>query len=613
MQTGHSGHHGDEVGRIERSVRPAAKQPLVKISTPQRAPYWALLERQLLAAQSDACEAFYRRYFDERGYLLCVPRWGGNDGPDDGAENVLNWPMLHALGAPDTILHLYKQAWEGHLRQYTEAKTVDVELARDGMFFKEFSVCFDWFHHGEALNAFILQGLSDPHDATLIARMKRFAGMWMGEDPIATNWDPEQRMIRSVMTGSRGPLLRQATPLDWAGDPIEIEGRFSPLHNERTFEEMLDHYRDYNDVVGDSPLNLGSTSLALCAYALTGEQKYRDWLVTYIDRWMEWTEQNDGIVPSSIGLDGKVGSQYGWWGGVYGWGFTVNVVPLNGQLTHRNTQLRTPYGFANALLMTGDRKYLDPWRRMYDKVNACARTEDGQTRYPHMFGRPEGIAHKEGEPGWYDFRADKWAPGAEEMYYWTLDRSILDFLPKKPSWISFLDGELPDYPVEALQRDLNRLRLRVEEMRADTKTPDMTLSDDMNHINPAITETLTQLMLGGIPTGRTGYPLHSRLRYFDPARRRAGLPEDVAALVDRMTEDEVRVTLVNLSPVNARTIIVQGGAYAEHQIERVASDDSTTQVDGPHFTVRLAPGSGGPLTIIMRRYANPPTMAFPWI
>ena len=48
-------------------------------------------------------------------------------------ENVADWPILHALGAPDTILHLYKKAWEGHLRQYTEAKTVEVPFARDGI------------------------------------------------------------------------------------------------------------------------------------------------------------------------------------------------------------------------------------------------------------------------------------------------------------------------------------------------------------------------------------------------------------------------------------------------------------------------------------------------
>jgi hypothetical protein len=43
----------------------------------------------------------------------------------------------------------------------------------------------------------------------------------------------------------------------------------------------------------------------------------------------------------------------------------------------------------------------------------------------------------------------------------------------------------------------------------------------MNHINPAhCTEALVELMLGGIPVGRIGYPLHCRLRYFDLVSRR---------------------------------------------------------------------------------------------
>jgi hypothetical protein len=108
------------------------------VDTPVAPPGWALLERQLLKAQSDACEAFYDHYFDEKGYLLCVQRWGGDDGPDDAAENQLNWTMLHALGGSDKVLSLFKRGWEGHLRQCTEAKTVEVDLAREGMYYKEF-------------------------------------------------------------------------------------------------------------------------------------------------------------------------------------------------------------------------------------------------------------------------------------------------------------------------------------------------------------------------------------------------------------------------------------------------------------------------------------------
>jgi len=120
------------------------------------------------------------------------------------------------------------------------------------------------------------------------------------------------------------------------------------------------------------------------------------------------------------------------------------------------------------------------------------------------------------------------------------------------------------------------------------------------------------LMLGGLPTGRVGYPLHCRLRYFDPARHRAGLPEDVGALVDSMSDDEVNVTLLNLNPVAEKTVIVQGGAYAEHQITGVVSNGQTMPVNHSHFVVRLAPGCGERLTIRMQRYANQPTSALPW-
>jgi hypothetical protein len=579
--------------------------PAIAVTTPGGAPHWALLERQLLASQSVAVERFYDRYFDERGYLLCVPRWSGDDGPDDAAENLLNWPMLHALGGADEVLRLYKRGWEGHLRQYTEARTTEVPMGRDGMYYKEFHACFDWFHHGEALNAFVLQGLSDPDDAAYARRLRRWAGLYMGDDPQAQNWDDEHRIIRSMFNGSRGPLLRKATALDWAGDPIEVAGRFRAGHGEQSFDEMLEHFREYTDVVGDHPINLGATTLAFNAYAVTGEARYRDWLLRYVDAWVERTEANDGLIPTNIGLDGTIGGEYGWWGGCYGWGFTVDQVPLNGQKAHRPAfQNRSYYGFANALLLTGERRYVDLWRRMFDRVNAHKKEEGGQTLYPHMYG-PDG---------WYEFTPRPFAPGAHELYYWTLDRSLLDLTAAPSRWYAYLEGKDPTYPVDALQADLERVRQRIALMRADDRAPDCTMSDDPNRMNPAVTESLVELMLGGLPTGRNGYPLHCRLRYFDPARRRAGLPEGVAALVESLTEESVTVSLVNLDPVEARRLIVQGGAYAEHRIGRVtAADGQAAQVDGTHFAVELAPGAGTRLVLEVRRYANPPRLGFPWM
>jgi hypothetical protein len=102
------------------------------------------------------------------------------------------------------------------------------------------------------------------------------------------------------------------------------------------------------------------------------------------------------------------------------------------------------------------------------------------------------------------------------------------------------------------------------------------------------------------------------LRYFDPARKRAGVPEDVGALVSQLSDRETVVTLVNLNNTEPRTVMVQGGAYGEHRLESVTIGGKTTRIDSGLLTVQLNPGCGERLTLRMRRYANPPTVLHPW-
>ena len=579
------------------------RTPIISIETPTPPPYWALLEWELIRSQTEAVEEFYARYFDERGYLLCVPRWGGDDGPDDAAENLAGWTMLHALGAPDVVMELYKKGWEGHLRQYTEAKTVEVPFARDGMYYKEFPVMFDWMHNGEGFSVFFLQPLSDPYNHLARQRMERFAGFYMGTDPQAHNYDPEHKVIRSMFNGSRGPLMRKSTGLDWAGDSLEIEGRFKPGHGERNYAEMVAHFEEYNDVVGDHPLNLSATTLAFNAYMQTGDAKYKAWLVDYIDAWCERTKENGGITPTNIGLDGTIGGACDgkWYGGVYGWGFTVTV-PQTGELAHRPFfRNRVHYGFGNGLLMTGDQSYVDTWRGVIENVNANSKTSGGQTLYPHMYG----------DEGWYDYTPEPFDTGALEVYYWSMDRADLGRV-QEDEWVRFLEGDNPDYPVNALLEDLKEVRERTGKVRADSSSPDTRMSDDMNGFNPAMVSRLTELMLGGLPTERLGFPLHSRVRYFSPTRQRAGMPEDVGALVENMSDDEMTLTLVNTDQLKSRTVVVQGGAYGEHQFVSVNHNGVSTAIDSDNFTVRLGPGCGSKLQIRMTRYANRPTCVFPW-
>ncbi len=584
-------------------IRPAvAAGQTVAIDAPMPPPGWALLERELLRQNAAACREFFEKYFDERGWLLCVERWGGDDGPDDAIENCLDWPILHSLGASDDVLHMYKKAWEGHLQQYTLAKTVDVPFARDGMYYKEFPVMMDWLHNGEGLVVFNLQGLSDPRDPRFVQRVKRFAGFYLNEDPGAPNYDGKHKIIRSMFNGSRGPLMRKATGLDWAGDPIEIENRFRPRHGESTYAQMVEHFKDYNDIVGDHPQNLKATTLALNAFLLNHEEKYRRWLLEYVDAWRERMLMNGHIIPTNIGLDGKIGGATDgkWWGGVYGWGFTV-YDPASKKMVSRNQHQAGFQGFMNAYMLTGDDRYLDPWRKQIDAVNANKKVVEGKTLYPHMYG----------DKGWYDFTPEKYSASAFEIAYLSMKPDDLARVPDNP-WLAYLAGKNADFPEQALRADLTRLGKQVQGMRNDATTPDTRLADDPMEYNPASVVSLIELALGGLHPGRSGSALFCRLRYFDPDARRAGFPEGVAALIDELTDDRVSVTLVNVNQLEARRVIVQAGGYAEHRFTAVKVGDRSRPLDGSHITVVLAPGAGARLSFITQRYVNEPSMGFPW-
>jgi hypothetical protein len=591
------------IGLLAACLAAAAQdiKPNLVIDTPMAAPEWAKLERRLLAENVPACLEFARKYFDDRGYLQVFARWGANDGPDDAFENLADWPQLHALGASDEILTIFLKTWNGMIRQYSEAKTVDVPAGRDGMYFKEFSAQADWMHHGEGLRTFNLMGLSVPKLPIYQERVRRFAGLYMGEDPSAPNYDPKLKLIRSMQNGSKGPMLRKATALDWVGDPFDVS-KFVAGHGESTFKQFLEHYQEYTDVEGDHFINLVATTLPADAYFLANEAKYKKWIVDYMDAWLARMKSNGGVIPSYVALDGKVGGSEGkWWGNAYGWGFSP-VNPVTGRRENRNRIQRAIVGFNNALLVTGDQKYVDAWRAMIDTVNSHARTtSDGRKEYPTMYG----------PSGWYGWQSGTWNVGALEVWYWSQrgeDRPRVGAHP----WVAYLEGKSPDYPETALRRDLAVIPRKVATFRADTKPPERQLADNMMESNPASVVSLEQLMWGAVPPGRAGELLNARLRYFDPVRRRAGVPEDVGALISEMTAARTAVTLVNLSAAEPRTVVVQGGAYGEHQIESVEVGGKAQPIGARDFTVRLAPGAGAKLALTMRRYVNAPTVAFPW-
>lgn len=588
----------------------------IEVNTPREPTEWALLQRDILKAGSIAAEEFADRYFDERGYLLSDLRWGMNDGPDDAIENINRWPEFYALGGSTQVVELTKKIYDGHVRQYTEARTKHVPFATDGMYYKEFPTHADWMHNAEGLQVFNNMGLMDPYDPIYEQRVRRFAGFYMNEDPGALNYDPVNRVIRATFNGSRGPLMRMATSVDWVGDVSEVRNRYAAGHGEPDYEGMLFHFKDYHDTLGDHPLNLLATNLALNAYILTGESKYRDWLLEYVDAWYERMEANGWLIPSDVSLDGTIGGQTGkWYGGVYGWSFTVDEqTPPSAGLSDRPRVRWAFPGFMNAYMLTRDDRYLQAWRNQDDVIYVAGEERDGVWYTPRMYGNPnwshEGYTDTD---GWYSFRPRE-QENMLELYYLSWKPEDRERITSN-AWIEYLEGTNPGYAVEALRSSLADIHARVQAMREDETTPDTRLADDPMGINPIQSGTITvmnQLMTGGIYIGRRSALAFARLRYFDVEERRPGLPQDVAALVERMDDTSVTVSLINLNPLESRTLVVQGGAFGEHHIGAIYQDGVSTQIDDSSFQVVLSPGSGATLEIEQDRFANQPRLAFPW-
>ena len=87
-------------------AKPASAASLT-ISTPMAPPEWALLQRELLKANEQACAAFFARYFDERGWLFCgcyEPSRVLRISPDGRTVEIyVEDPTAHLLAHPTNI------------------------------------------------------------------------------------------------------------------------------------------------------------------------------------------------------------------------------------------------------------------------------------------------------------------------------------------------------------------------------------------------------------------------------------------------------------------------------------------------------------------------------
>lgn len=583
-------------------------------------PAWAVAQRNLIATMNEAAPLFQERYTRPDGSLIWRQTWPGMDGSDDGYESYHNWPLFYALGGSAELHRRSRWLWDAVTRQFTDY----------GQVWREFDAYYDWMHHGESSIYFYYFGLADPQIQVDRARTLRFARMYMGDDPEAPNWDAGRRMMRSPITGSRGPRLENSWD-DWATHrailaaypaPFEdIPGVDDPIadwNDDRVYGEIL-KLLNQRQMHGDVPLNLTSTSLITHAFMYTGDDRYRQWVLDYLEAWAARIAANDGLCPDNVGPNGTIGELMGgkWWGGYYGWrwphGFMSIIQPLC-------------IAAMNALLLTGDTRYLDIPRGQLDRMLELGRVEDGKLLVPHRYTDAGWTAFRPLAPEfplqlWYisqDQRdAARLANFPERDTSW---RSVLPGRGKGDDihiapWYCYLQGQNEEYPRQILDAQWAEMARRMERMRTDDTDPE---SWDVHHwqdINPVHTEGLIQLTCGGPQIIYHGGLLHVRLRYFDAEARRPGLPPDVAALVHGLDAESTTLTLTNTSPLHERRVVLQAGAFGEHAFNDVTELDAeqplVTPVGDRYLAVVLPPARSTRLRLGMRRYAHRPDYGQP--
>ena len=214
-----------------------------------------------------------------REWCSGVWKTSGSASADDLPESFYNFPLLYALGGDERLRELSFRLWNSTTRQ----------LENDfHSMHREFAASTDWFHHGEGLMYFYFLGLADPTDHETVARARRFAALYMGEDPEAPNYDPKLKLIRSPHTGSRGPRFGDPakaaawTYADWMrtyGLPVEglpgidkVDDLKIPEKAARMGAAIAERQR------GDVAVNLAATTLGVNAWLYTVERKYADWV-----------------------------------------------------------------------------------------------------------------------------------------------------------------------------------------------------------------------------------------------------------------------------------------------------------------------------------------------
>jgi len=615
-------------------------------------PDWVLRQRDLFEMMPSAVDEFVADYTDENDEPFWPPEGHvGVDGFDDVLEGFYNWPLVYAMGGDESLLDNARRVYEGALRRGADTETP----FGHPMVVDEFEQCRDWFHHGEANLFTYNMGLAAPEDDTVVERAERFADLYFGDADV-NNYDAEHNIVRAPMTGSMGPEYSDLSAFGtqstfggygseyrWAshGLPWRDKGfeNATELLDPDNEERLFDIY-DERCSRGDIPLNLAVTSLMTNAYLHTGDDDYRDWVTEYLDAWRDRTGENGGIIPDNVGLSGEVGEYTDgtWWGGMYGWSWGG----------WHYVGVGTTTAAENATLLTGDREHLDFHRSQLDVLIENGIERGDTLHIPHKHGAAgdyhyngSGLREDDGEimwrDGWYEFKPHRDDPYLFHLWYMSQDEADRERIERlrdagsgaekrvdpRPAtkhgageewaWYAYLQGEFPGYPERLLSANRSQVQASIDRMGEEGRNPEPINEDYLRDRNPAVHRGLLQTTMGAPQPVYYGGLVMAQVRHFDPERERPGLPPGTAALVERVDADGIDLTLVNVGG-REREVVVQAGAYGEHEFATVRRDGEreAQRVDDATISVSLPSGTTLSLSAEMDRFVGDPSYAFPW-
>jgi hypothetical protein len=496
--------------------RLAARQPAAAM------PEWALLERSLISLMNQSEDFLRRHYLRPDGEIFWpdIEGFRGYGGVDNVFEGFHRWPLFYLLGGEDRYLDLAQRQYEVLVAQFSRYKVPGSKLpeGRNTMLVKEYLPDYDWMHAGEAALYFYYLNLANPQDERNRERAIRFAGFLTNEDPEIPepNYDPEHRVFKTLAMGPNGPAHHRfggpysyGTWMDSYGLP------FCDVPGVLTMMDLQDpeKARRYGEVYAsrlhrcDTVTNMLSTSMVMNAYLHTGEEKYRQWVLDYVEGWRERYRGNNGIMPDNAGPTGRVGETMAgkWYGGHYGWTFPHGFYFIGDALV---------VGGQNQRLLTGEGGRLQWVREQVEMLLGHAvEDERGRVLVPQKYADPGAVLEYAGSPdepmtrpdrvtdypnftrkqqigGWYEFRvmspvhlvhayADSLDPRDLEAAKRLRDRSRnnwdqvsggahgKDFSGQHHAYLNFREGGYPGYPVDALVNSVAQVFGQLKKLRGE--------------------------------------------------------------------------------------------------------------------------------------------------